>query len=127
MLARLVTVGFLLVYAALFPGEAQSQEDLGRRIESLFDACDRSDAPGGFAAAVLRDGRILFEGAYGFSNSEHHVPFNTHTVTDLASVAKQFTGFAVATMVGSAVITPATSVHNCTSSASSAEPMTVAV
>jgi CubicO group peptidase (beta-lactamase class C family) len=98
MLVRIVIGVLLLVCPAVFPGEALAQQDQSSRIRALFDACDRPDTPGGFAAAVIRDGRVLFEGAYGFSNSEHEVPFTTHTVSDLASVAKQFTGFAVATL-----------------------------
>ncbi len=98
MLVRVVIVVLLLVCPSVFPGEALSQQDPSSQIRALFDACDRPDTPGGFAAAVIKEGRVLFEGAYGFSNSEHKVPFTTHTVTDLASVAKQFTGFAVATL-----------------------------
>lgn len=99
MFVRLVIVVLLLVCSVVLPGKARPQKDLSRRIQALFDACNRLDTPGGFAAAVIKDGRVLFQGAYGFSNSEHKVPFTIHTVSDLASVSKQFTGFAIATLI----------------------------
>jgi len=92
-------VVLLIVCPVVCPQGALAQQDLSGPIRVLFDACDTQDMPGGFAAAVIKDGRVLFEGAYGFANSEHEVPFTTRTVTDMASVAKQFTGFAVATLI----------------------------
>jgi len=69
------------------------------RIEALFDARDNADMPGGFAAAVIKDGHVLFAKAYGFADSENGVLFTTQTVANYASVAKQFTGYAVAMLV----------------------------
>jgi len=83
----------------IIPVWACRHDDLPARIEALCDRCDRPDAPGGFAVAVIKDGRVLFKKAYGFADSEHRVRFATSTVADYASVAKQFTGFAVATLV----------------------------
>ncbi len=78
---------------------ACQHNDPSARVAALCDACDRPDLPGGFALAVVQDERLLFKGAYGLADSEHQVPFRTSTVFDFASVAKQFTGFAVATLV----------------------------
>lgn len=99
MFFKALIVVHLLACLPVFSVEAFSQEDASSRIRTLFDACDRPDTPGGFAAAVIKDGRVLFKGAYGFSNIEHDIPFTIHTVTDMASIAKQFTGFAVATLI----------------------------
>ncbi len=78
---------------------ACQHDDVKSRIEALCDSCDQPDIPGGFALAVIKDGQIVFKKAYGSANVEHGVPFVTSTVTDYASVAKQFTGFAVATLI----------------------------
>ncbi len=75
-------------------------------IESLYDSCYDPSVPGGFAAAVIKDGQVLFRGAYGFADSEHEVPFTTRTVSDLASVAKQFTGLAVAMLIQEGKLNP---------------------
>ena len=39
----------------------------------------------------MRDGEILFRGAYGLANMELHVPMEPHMVFRIASLAKQFT------------------------------------
>ncbi len=88
-----------LICVVIPPTPALSQDDISSRVQALFDACDKPDVPGGFAAAVIKDRRVLFKNAYGFADSENEVPFTTYTVTDLASVAKQFTGYAVAVLV----------------------------
>lgn len=72
---------------------------MSSQVEALFDACYKPDIPGGFAAAVIKDGKVLFKKAYGFADSENKVAFTTGTVADFASVAKQFTGYAVAELV----------------------------
>ncbi|UCD36752.1 MAG: serine hydrolase [Fidelibacterota bacterium] len=77
-----------------------------KEIESLFDNCYDPSLPGGFAVAVIKDGQVVFKDAYGFANNEHEVPFTTHTVSDLASVAKQFTGLAVAMLIQEGKLSP---------------------
>ncbi|QXD15264.1 beta-lactamase family protein [Rhodocaloribacter litoris] len=69
------------------------------RIDSIFAAWDRPDAPGA-AVAVLRRGEVVFEKGYGMANLEHDVPITPETVFMVASVSKQFTAFAVAMLAG---------------------------
>jgi CubicO group peptidase (beta-lactamase class C family) len=80
------------------PDPSISSGNLNSHIESLFESCDNPDIPGGFAAAVIHNGEVIFKKGYGSANNEHNIPFTTRTVTDFASVAKQFTGFAIATL-----------------------------
>jgi CubicO group peptidase (beta-lactamase class C family) len=77
---------------------ACTADERAARIEALCDGLHRPDIPGGFAVAVVEDGRLAFKKAYGFADSEHRVPFTTSTVFEFASVAKQFAGFAAATL-----------------------------
>jgi CubicO group peptidase (beta-lactamase class C family) len=70
-----------------------------KQVEAICDASYRPDVPGGYAIAVIKDGKVEFKKSYGFSNSEHDVPFTSSTVFDFASVAKQFTGFGIAILV----------------------------
>lgn len=51
MLIRVMIVVLLLVCPPGVTGEALFQQDPSSRIQALFDACDRPDSPGGFAAA----------------------------------------------------------------------------
>src|ERR671913_2052410 len=68
------------------------------RVDSLFAEYTRGLRPG-LAVAVVRDGKVVFAKGYGYASLEHRVPITPATVFDVASVSKQFAGFAVATLV----------------------------
>ena len=51
-------------------------------------------SPGG-AILVVSQGKTLVAKGYGLASLEHGIPFTEHTVSDIGSVAKQFTCFAV--------------------------------
>lgn len=61
----------------------------------LLNALYMPDGPGG-AVAIVREGKIIFSIAYGLANIPHAVPFTTETSSNIGSVSKQFTGFAIA-------------------------------
>ncbi len=95
---RIIIILFLL----WIPGFEQTllcQEDTINKIEALFSTCDNQTLPGGFAVALIKSGKVIFKKGYGYANNENKVAFTTSTVTDYASVAKQFTGFAVAKLI----------------------------
>ena len=50
----------------------------------------------GCGIAVVKDGKTIFKKGYGFANLEHEVLFDENTVSDLGSVAKHFTAYAIA-------------------------------
>jgi CubicO group peptidase (beta-lactamase class C family) len=68
------------------------------KIEQMLSPWDRPGTPGA-AVAVVRDGKMVYSGGFGRANVEHDIPITTATVFDIASVAKQFTGMAVAMLV----------------------------
>lgn len=88
-----------IIYIAVFSKPIVSKDVQVSQIKALFDACDKPDTPGGFAAAIVKDGKVAFKNAYGYADFENKVPFTTSTVADYASMAKQFTGFAVAQLI----------------------------
>lgn len=95
-------IGSMLICCIVFTGASFSQEgyhDKIAQVEALYDACDKPEMPGGYAVAVIKEGKVVFQKSYGYSNYEHDIPFTSSTVFDFASVAKQFTGFAVALLV----------------------------
>ena len=57
----------------------------------------QSDSPGA-ALAVTRDGEVIYKQGYGMANLEYDIPITSATVFDIASVSKQFAGFAIATL-----------------------------
>ena len=74
-----------------------THETLEAKVDQLFAEWNRSDSPGA-ALAVTRDGDIIYKQGYGTTNLEYDIPITTGTIFDIASVSKQFAGFAIATL-----------------------------
>jgi CubicO group peptidase (beta-lactamase class C family) len=53
----------------------------------------------GMAIAVLQNNKVIFQQARGMASLEHKVPVNASTLFELASVSKQFTGYAMACLI----------------------------
>lgn len=68
-----------------------------RVVDSLMAAYDRPESPGA-AVLVFRGDRQLFSRGYGRANLEYDAPITPRTVFHVASVSKQFTAFAIATL-----------------------------
>ncbi len=75
-----------------------AQSDPGARISTLFAAWDKPDSPGA-AVAVVREGEVIYRGAFGQAQLEHAAPNTPRTVFHVASLSKQFTAFAVHLLV----------------------------
>ena len=75
-----------------------THETLEAKVDQLFTEWNRSDSPGA-ALAVTRDGEIIYKQGYGTANLEYDIPITTGTIFDIASVSKQFAGFAIATLL----------------------------
>jgi D-alanyl-D-alanine carboxypeptidase len=84
----------LLVLAIGLPSLRAQQTDLGASIEAYIASYV---ATNNFSGAVLveRDGKILFQKAYGLTDREHGVANTTQTRFHIASISMQFTAAAV--------------------------------
>jgi len=82
-----------------FPGIARAQVTLTdlqqRRIDSAANAVLTSTGAPGAAIAIVRDGRIVYEHAYGRGRIEPDVPAAPSMRYAIGSVSKQFTATAV--------------------------------
>lgn len=82
------------------PAVAQAQLSVGARdarairVDSVFQAFNRSDGPG-CAVGVYQDGGLLYGRGYGMASLEHGVALSTHSVLDVGSISKQFTAMAI--------------------------------
>jgi CubicO group peptidase (beta-lactamase class C family) len=90
---------FLLAPLLLATSVLGAQDTRQQRVDSLFSQYTRGVSPG-LAVAVVKDGKVLMSKGYGMANLEHRIPITSSTVFDVASVSKQFTGLAVAMLVG---------------------------
>jgi CubicO group peptidase (beta-lactamase class C family) len=99
---RSVVSGLLVLAAhAASSGAALAQDPAAaraQRVDDLFSRLNDGTSPG-LAVAVVRDGEVLLSEGYGFASLEHEAPITPSTVFDLASLAKQFTGLAIAMLV----------------------------
>ena len=88
----------LLLCSAGAHAQGRLAPETERRIDALFAAFDRPDAPG-YAIGVVRDGALVFGRGYGLANLDYGVPLTSRSAFHLASLSKQFTGAAVALLV----------------------------
>lgn len=75
-----------------------NHESLEAKIDQVFAEWDKPDSPGA-ALSVIRDGEIIYKRGYGMANLEYDIPIVPTTIFDIASVSKQFAGFAIATLL----------------------------
>jgi CubicO group peptidase (beta-lactamase class C family) len=89
LLGPLVTVASLFTLTAATPAYAQdiigTRDSLTARVDTVFRAFDRTDAPG-CALGVYRDGRILYARGYGMANLEQGLAITPRTVFDIGSI-----------------------------------------
>lgn len=64
------------------------------QVDSLMVPFDQPNGPGA-AVAVVQDGKTVFSRAYGRADLTHDVPFSLDTPSNIGSVSKQFTAFAI--------------------------------
>lgn len=79
-------------------------DSLETSINRLF--ADYNQGTPGVAALVVQNGKVIFKKGYGSANLEHDIPVAPNTVFDIASVSKQFTGFAISTLIQEGKISP---------------------
>ncbi|MCD4709860.1 MAG: serine hydrolase [Bacteroidales bacterium] len=65
-----------------------------KRADQLFYPFSGEDVPGG-VVGVISDGELVFSRAYGMANLTHDVPYQVNTPSNIGSVSKQFTAFAI--------------------------------
>jgi CubicO group peptidase (beta-lactamase class C family) len=81
---------------------------IAQKCDSMFSSY--KDKPG-VAVLIVRDGKIAFEKGYGLANLEYNIPVTPVTVFDIASVSKQFTGYAISTLIQQRKLSPDDDIH----------------
>src|SRR6267142_6159238 len=98
MKAFFVTLAtFLLLASPAVVARGQDtfrDEQLATRVDSIFSAYARPDAPG-CAVSVVKAGKILYARGYGMADVAHGIPLTPGTPVNVASTSKQFTALAV--------------------------------
>ncbi|MEM9261250.1 MAG: serine hydrolase domain-containing protein, partial [Bacteroidota bacterium] len=75
-----------------------SPQQVQQEVDKIFSSLEGQLAPGA-AVLVVKDKEIILNKGYGYANLEAKSPITPETRFDLASVAKQFTGYAIALLI----------------------------
>lgn len=78
---------------ACFSGSVQA-ETFSEKVDKIFHAKDRSNAPG-CNVGVVENGKLIYQAGHGLANLELDVKLDGTQVHRMASVSKQFTALAV--------------------------------
>ena len=89
----------LLFILIVFNVNAQSTiENLNQATNDLYSIFNNEKRPG-CAIVVVKDGKKVYQNCFGLANIENEVKITDSTEFFLASVSKQFTGYAVAKLI----------------------------
>ena len=91
---KFVSFILLLIYCPVLMGQTENPRQFSKQVDLLFKEQVASSAPGA-AVVVTVNGKPIFKQCYGLADVEHGIPITTKTLFNLASVAKQFTAFAI--------------------------------
>jgi CubicO group peptidase (beta-lactamase class C family) len=81
-------------FLAAQPALSKSPYDFGE-VESYAAQAVRKGTVPSLAIAIAKDGKIVYEHAFGFADVEAHIPATTHTAYSLASATKPITATAL--------------------------------
>jgi CubicO group peptidase (beta-lactamase class C family) len=73
------------------------RDDAWGKIDQLFHPF-QSGLSGGIAIGVVEKGKMIWSKGYGLANLEYQIPVSPHTAFHIASVSKQFAGYALASL-----------------------------
>ncbi|HXB90792.1 MAG TPA: serine hydrolase domain-containing protein [Puia sp.] len=90
---------------SLATAQAPTPDSLRAKLDVLFQSYNRHDGPG-CAVAIISKGKVIFTGGYGMANLEYDIPITPSSIFDIASVSKQFTGWAISTLIQEGKISP---------------------
>lgn len=100
----------LLVLTGLFCTAQTIPTGLPAKMDSIFHNYNNLKGPG-CAVLVVKNGKVIFKKGYGLANLEYDIPITPASVFDIASVSKQFTGFAISTLIQQGKISPDDDIH----------------
>ncbi|MEJ0039548.1 MAG: serine hydrolase domain-containing protein [Gammaproteobacteria bacterium] len=96
--ARAPKSGMLLAATLLLAASIARGQGAGAQVDALFAKWSSHTSPG-CAVAVMKDGKVIHENAYGMADLDHSIPNTPQTVFHAASVSKQFTAAALLLLV----------------------------
>jgi len=92
---KLILVSYLVFLYGIIHLSAQPIPDSTlKKIDSLFAKLNNVNSPG-CTVGIVRNDSLIFSKGYGMANLEYAIPNTPATIFHMASVSKQFTGYAI--------------------------------
>lgn len=93
----LINLGLcLLIILQTIPITAQENQSF----DTLFSRWNDSQIlQPGISLAIIKNQEVVYKNSSGYANLEYQIPLDHRSVFDIASLAKQFTGFAIASLI----------------------------
>src|SRR5579862_2689988 len=105
-----VARGILLVLL-IYPGCRRAKDrSFEAAMDRIFQHYEEAGTPG-CAVEIVHDRQVVFSKGYGLANLEHRSPVLNNTVFYIASVSKQFTGYAISTLIQQGKISEDADIH----------------
>ena len=89
----ITAIVFLLLVNTTVTGQA-IPDSIIKKIDSLFIKWDTVNSPG-CTIGIVRNDSLIYAKGYGMANLEYAIPNTPETIFHMASVSKQFTGWAI--------------------------------
>ncbi|CAM4188105.1 serine hydrolase domain-containing protein [Pseudoalteromonas byunsanensis] len=86
--------GVIFLFSFAVMGSETQLTLLEKEIDRIAEESIPANGPG-CSVGIIKNQQFLFKKSYGLANIEHQVPLSSISVFRMASVSKQFTGFAV--------------------------------
>ncbi len=96
MMGRKVQISTAVTLVLLLCGTADAAptDDRAKEVDDLFSDWDTTETPGA-VVGVIKDGKIIYQNAYGMADLERDVPVSPNSLFDIASISKQFTALSI--------------------------------
>lgn len=95
---KLLLSGLLTILTLTTLLAQKKVDSIAIKMDAIFKKYDGKDRPG-FAVGIIKDNQLVFKKGYGMANLEYEIPNTSTSVFDIASVSKQFAGYAIAKLL----------------------------
>lgn len=95
---KLLLTGVLSMLTITILPAQKKVDSLAIKIDAIFKKYEGKDRPG-CAVGIIRNNKLIYKKGYGMANLEYDIPNSPTSVFDIASVSKQFAGYAIAKLL----------------------------
>jgi len=91
---RIIFLFLLLGLLGCAGNQATTEADPTQKIDSLFNSIFKPDQPGG-AVLLVKDGKIIYQKAFGLADINTKAPITTKTLFNVGSISKTFVAYGI--------------------------------